>query len=112
VVEVKECEAHVRHLEEVPKDQAWVVKIILKAVSQDGSLFSDPVKKMISWDDELAPQAHGFDRKSGRISEERLESFCGSKRKPSDSCFGTSAPWQILRCESFSPLFDLQLEPK
>ena len=82
-IQVEECEVLVPHLEEVPKDQAWVVKIILKAVSQDGS-FSDPVKKMISWDDELSSRATLMDltERVGEFQKKDLNPFVAAKGNP------------------------------
>ena len=84
VIQVEECEVLVPHLEEVPKNQAWVVKIILKAVSQDGSLFSDPVKKMISWDDELCSGATLTDltERVGEFQKKDLNPFVAAKGNP------------------------------
>ena len=53
IIEVEKCAAHVSHPEEVPKNKAWVVKALLKAVSEEG-LLSEAVQKQVTWDDELS----------------------------------------------------------
>eukprot|EP00435_Cladocopium_sp_Y103_P048553 s2865_g14.t1 len=55
VVEVERCAAYVPHPVEVPKNKAWVVQVVLKAVSEDG-LLSEAVQKQKTWDDELSTE--------------------------------------------------------
>ena len=67
VIEVERCAALVPHPEKVPKDQAWVVKVFVKAVSEDG-LLSEAAEKQVTWDAELSVEETAKDLKQ-RVAE-------------------------------------------
>ena len=68
IIEVEKCAAFVPHPEQVPRDQACVVKVVLRAVSEDG-LLSEAAEKQATWDAELSVEetAQRFGTKSCRV---------------------------------------------
>ena len=82
IIEVEKCAAHVSHPEEVPKNKAWVVKAILKAVSEEG-LLSEAVYKQVTWDDELSKEETTKDLEA-RVAtfEKKLADFVALKGVP------------------------------
>ena len=82
IIEVEKCAAHVSHPEAVPKNKAWVVKAIVKAVSEEG-LLSEAVQKQVTWDDELSKEETTKDLEA-RVAtfEKKLADFVVLKGVP------------------------------
>ena len=83
IIQVERCAALVPHPEEVPKDQAWVVKVFVKAVSEDG-LLSEAVEKQVTWDDELSVEETAKDLKQrvAEFEEKDFSPFVAAKGDP------------------------------
>ena len=82
VIEVETCAAYVSHPEEVPKSKAWVVKAIVKAVSEEG-LLSEAIHRQVTWDDELSKEETIEDLEE-RVAtfEKKLADFVALKGVP------------------------------
>ena len=83
IIEVEKCTAFVRHPEEVPREQACVVKVVLKAVSEDG-LLSEAVQKQVAWDAELSVEETIQDLKQrvAEFEQKDFASFVAAKGDP------------------------------
>ena len=73
IIQVERCAAFVPHPEQVPRDQAWVVKVFVKAVSEDG-LLSEAAEKQVTWDDELSAEETAKDLKQ-RLADFQQKDF-------------------------------------
>ena len=76
VKEVKGLATHELHPENLPKDLAWVVKVGLKAKSENS--FSEAIMKQVSWDDELADTEKDLKENIAGLNEE-FQSFIEAK---------------------------------
>ena len=116
VKEVKGLATHELHPENLPKDLAWVVKVGLKAKSENS--FSEAIMKQVSWDDELADR----ERLEGKYCwpERGISILYRGKRvgvatissslpavQTEISTVGRSASWQVLFCQPFVSLLQL-----
>ena len=83
IIEVEKCAAFVPHPEQVPRDQACVVKVVLRAVSEDG-LLSEAVQKQVSWDAELTVEETIQDLKQrvAEFEQTQFAHFVGAKGDP------------------------------
>ena len=102
---MEKCAAFVPHPEPVSRDQACVVKVVLRAVSEDG-LLSEAVQKQVSWDAELTVEEATQDLKQ-RVAEfekKDFSPFVAAKGDPHIVVCGRSAPWEIF---SHQPLVSL-----
>ena len=80
IIEVEKCTAFVRHPEEVPRDQACAVKVVLRAVYEDG-LLSEAVQKQVAWDAELSVEETIQDLKQ-RVAEFEQKDFASFVADP------------------------------
>ena len=67
IIQVERCAAFVPHPEQVSRDQACVVKVVLRAVSED-DLLSEAAEKQVTWDAELSVEETAKDLKR-RVAE-------------------------------------------
>ena len=103
IIEVEKCTAFVRHPEEVPRDQACAVKVVLRAVYEDG-LLSEAVQKQVAWDAELSVEETIQDLKQRVAEFERFRFLCSGEGGSTHCRCGSSAPWEIF---SHQPLVSL-----
>ena len=103
IIEVERCAAVLPHPDEVPKNQAWVVKVFVKAVSED-RLLSEAVQKQVAWDAELSVEETIQDLKQRVAEFERFRFLCSGEGGSTHCRCGSSAPWEIF---SHQPLVSL-----
>ena len=83
IIEVEKCAAFVPHPEQVPRDQACVVKVVLRAVSEDG-LLSEAAEKQATWDAELSVEetAKDLEQRVAEFEQTDFAHFVAAKGDP------------------------------